>query len=41
MADQAGIAVLEAARPQLIEAVVRAHLAHPYWLDHFGVRGRR
>jgi len=30
MADQAGIAVLEAARPRLIEAVVRAHLAHPY-----------
>lgn len=20
---------------------MRAHLAHPYWLDHFGVRGRR
>lgn len=41
MADQAEIAVLEAARPRLIEAVVRAHLAHPYWLDHFGERGLR
>lgn len=41
MADQAEIAVLEAARPKLIEAVVRAHLVHPYWLDHFGARGLR
>jgi|GEM_PF-4596477 len=41
MADEAGVALLEAARPQLIDAVVQAHLAHPYWLEHFGERGLR
>jgi len=41
MADAAGVALLEAARPQLIDAVVQAHLAHPYWLEHFGERGLR
>lgn len=41
MADEAGLALLEAARPQLIDAVVQAHLVHPYWLDHFGERGLR